>query len=381
MIRFALIFWLGINLVVGWGGGDTAGAQTNKTGALKTRSQNIDREIKKRQAEVLSFTRREAQLVESLHEIDLSIDQRRKQIAAFELDLKQIDTDIEKKVLASQALQKKIAASERYISQRIVAMYKLNWLGKIHILASSDSMFDFFQRKAGLERILQYDESVRNQMLTNRQQLDDVLTTLKMQKKEKITLEADYQNQLREMSRDKHQKHKLLANIRNQKSLELAAIDSLKKSAKALDLKIEALQIEKQRPRKAPKSIETQFVKLKGLLNMPVKGKVMTHFGRFTNTRFNISNFRSGIDIRADRGEPIPSAAAEYYMPAGLKVMATWSLLIMGGIITRFMPISKKSSKQKATGSMHRKSLLPLVTAVPWKGPGSILKSGTRENL
>jgi septal ring factor EnvC (AmiA/AmiB activator) len=284
-------------------GNDATGGSNN--GTLKTQSTNIDREIKKRQAEVLSFTRREARLVENLHEIDMSIDQRRKQIAAFRLEMKQIDADIKQNLQASRALKKEIAASERYVSQRLVAMYKLNWLGKIHILASSESMFDFFQRKAGLEKILQYDEAMRNQMMSNRQQLEDVLTALNMKKQEKKAIETDYQGQLKVMSREKRQKQKLLADIRNQKSMELAAIDSLQKAARALDLKIDTLHIEKKKPSKAVKPMERQFVKLKGLLIMPVKGKVIKHFGRFTNTRFNIANFRSGIDIQADRGEPI----------------------------------------------------------------------------
>lgn len=291
--------------MMGWGGSFTAEAQTGKTGTLKDRSKDIDQEIKKREAEVHSFTRQEARLVESLNEIDLSIEQHRKKLAEFKTELIQIEAAIEKNVQASKILQQKIIASEQYVSKRLVAMYKLNWLGKIHILASSESMFDFFQRRTGLEQILQYDESVRNRMFSDYQQLDVVLAALKLQKTEKMTLEADYEAQLKVLSQKKIQKDKLLANIRGQKSLELAAIDSLKKAAKALDQKIETLRVEKDEPQKTVKSIETQFIKLKGLLNMPVKGKVITHFGPFTDTRFNVSNFRSGIGIRADRGEPI----------------------------------------------------------------------------
>ena len=43
---------------------------------------------------------------------------------------------------------------------------------------------------------------------------------------------------------------------------------------------------------------------------MPVKGKVTTDFGLFKNTRFNVINFRSGIDIQADRGEPIRAVSS-----------------------------------------------------------------------
>jgi len=37
----------------------------------------------------------------------------------------------------------------------------------------------------------------------------------------------------------------------------------------------------------------------------PVKGKIVTSFGPYTNLKLNIVNFNSGINIKADRGEPI----------------------------------------------------------------------------
>ena len=38
---------------------------------------------------------------------------------------------------------------------------------------------------------------------------------------------------------------------------------------------------------------------------MPVKGKILSFFGKFRNTTFNTVNFRNGIEIKTDMGEPI----------------------------------------------------------------------------
>ncbi|MGW8301224.1 MAG: murein hydrolase activator EnvC family protein, partial [Desulfobacterales bacterium] len=38
---------------------------------------------------------------------------------------------------------------------------------------------------------------------------------------------------------------------------------------------------------------------------MPVKGKIVSLFGKFKNTRYQVLNFRSGIEIQTERGEPI----------------------------------------------------------------------------
>jgi septal ring factor EnvC (AmiA/AmiB activator) len=40
---------------------------------------------------------------------------------------------------------------------------------------------------------------------------------------------------------------------------------------------------------------------------MPVKGTIVSTFGPYRNEAFGVMNFQSGIDIQADRGEPIRS--------------------------------------------------------------------------
>ena len=52
----------------------------------------------------------------------------------------------------SKAVTDEIEDLEHYVSKRLVALYKLNWLGRMHLLASVDSVDEFFQRKKYLER-------------------------------------------------------------------------------------------------------------------------------------------------------------------------------------------------------------------------------------
>jgi septal ring factor EnvC (AmiA/AmiB activator) len=59
------------------------------------------------------------------------------------------------------------------------------------------------------------------------------------------------------------------------------------------------------------------FIAFKGLLNMPVKGKIITRFGPHKNNKFNVVNFRSGIDIKSDRGEPIRAVSFGRVLYAG----------------------------------------------------------------
>jgi septal ring factor EnvC (AmiA/AmiB activator) len=52
---------------------------------------------------------------------------------------------------------------------------------------------------------------------------------------------------------------------------------------------------------------QSTFSAHKGLLIMPVNGTIISSFGPYKNQKYNVTNFRSGIDIKADKGEPIRS--------------------------------------------------------------------------
>jgi septal ring factor EnvC (AmiA/AmiB activator) len=149
---------------------------------------------------------------------------------------------------------------------------------------------------------------------------------------------------------EKGKRDRLLAEVREQKRLELASLEMLKEDALALDRKlisyakavskkeeprpsvyvdkparktaVEPLEPEPAKPsariskepapegrgaEKTGKDFTGQerFDRLKGLLKMPVKGKVVNRFGSYHNPEYNITNFRSGIDIKARQGEPI----------------------------------------------------------------------------
>jgi septal ring factor EnvC (AmiA/AmiB activator) len=109
------------------------------------------------------------------------------------------------------------------------------------------------------------------------------------------------------MSRKRSTRQRLLADIGSQKALELAAIDALTQAANDLDGKIKSLNSEMESAEAEKNIMQLAFSAHKGLLIIPVKGKITSLFGPYKNRKYNITNFRSGIDIKAEKGEPIRS--------------------------------------------------------------------------
>ena len=287
-------------------------------GDFKKKAAAINRKIEKQKAELKTFTVKEKNILTSLNNADFALNKARKSVSAIRKEIAGIEKKIKETTKSYIDLVEKIKTNEEYISKRLVALYKLYWLGKIQVLASAESMSEIFQRENALERIFAHDEDKQKKLIEDKAKLKNLLDIMNSQKKGKINLEQELIKQINIISLEKEKRSKLLADIRSKKSLGIAAIESLKNSANELDQTMKALSIEFKQFKQVEKIKTKDFTSFKGLLNMPVKGKIISFFGPYKNTKFNVKNFRSGIDIKADRGEPIHAVCD------GLIIYSSW---------------------------------------------------------
>jgi len=289
-----------------------------KIDQLEEEAAQISQKIKKQKNELKAVTRKEKKILSRLNDIGLALNSSRKRVSSYRTELVALDKEIAEKTAASTVLRRKIDENERYASKRVVAYYKMSWLGKMHVLASAESFYDLFQRKAFLEKILTHDESVWKTLSENRGDLQKTLVTLHKQRVKKEDLEGKLEKQIKIMSTERVKRTQVLEEIRDKKSTAVAAIDSLKKAESDLDHMIKSFRKAKSRIDAIKKLEHKRFVELKGLLKKPVAGKIISRFGSHKNSKYNIVNFRSGIDIRADMGEPVHAVSG------GSVLYASW---------------------------------------------------------
>ena len=272
---------------------------------VKNEAENINRKIEQNKTNLQSYTKKEAKLVAKFNRLERSLNDSRKKLRFFRKEIKEFEKKIDKIEIEYNRLNKKAQSCEDYILLRLVALYKLDSLGGIYVLASSDSIYELYQRKRALERILSYDEDLRKDLMDTMFQLQRIKNQLISQNNEKLLLEKKINDHIILMSHEQVERSKLLDEFRNKRSLTLASLSSLRESAKALDNTIKSLHLnfKKYKPDSGVKT--HRFSSLKGSLQMPVKGKVVNFFGPYTNTKFNLSGFHNGIDIKGERGEPV----------------------------------------------------------------------------
>ena len=272
---------------------------------FKKKAQDIDREIEASEAKIRKFTQKEADIISTLNQVDLALNKSRKQITSLGREIAALDEKIADTARASEELKQKIKANEQYMAKRMVALYKLNWLGKFQLMASATSLNELLQRKTAIARILAYDEKVMSQIMDNRRSLEIMRSQLHAQRDEKRRRAERYQQEIDRMAAERTKRSKLLAYVRKEMSAQQASVESLKQAALELDEKIQNLGVGVTGTAADEYFEDKPFQAYKGLLKMPVKGKIVSLFGKFKNTRYDVLNFRSGIEIQTERGEPI----------------------------------------------------------------------------
>ncbi len=296
-----------IEIMVIKGADDAHKAEKLKKSAAD--AETIKGQLRRAQSELASITRKENQILEEFNDADEALNITRQRVRVAKNGLIKVDEEIARVQRRTSLLEKEILDGEAYAGKRLVALYKLDWIGKIQLLATAESFFDFVNRKDALERILSQDEELLEALNRNKTELEASLTQLNTRKAEKRALEITLRERVDTLSTQQKKRKKLLQTISSQKSLELAAIKALQQAALELDATIEQMAPMAPDASESPGLLKEDkpFAAYKGLLSWPVKGKITSFFGPFRDKKFAVTNFQSGINIQAERGEPIRS--------------------------------------------------------------------------
>jgi len=142
---------------------------------LKKKAATINRKIEEQKAELKTFTIKEKNTLTGLNDADFALSKARKSVSAIRKEIADIEKKTKQTTRSYIDLLEKIKTNEEYVSKRLVALYKLYWLGKIHVFASAESIFEIFQRESALEKIFAHDEDKQKKLIENKAKLKNML--------------------------------------------------------------------------------------------------------------------------------------------------------------------------------------------------------------
>jgi murein hydrolase activator len=280
----------------------------------RERARDLERQIQEQQSAIAGFSDTEQEIVSALHQTDLSLRRTRKQtddiIAALEMvtaEIKRLEKDID-------ALETAVQEGREYAGKRLAALYKLSILGEMNLLASATSFHDLMTQKAAIRKIIASDCRVVGALLARQKELAALLEARREHEARQVSLESDYRSAIARLEAENQKRRQILSEIRSRKENRLAALKYLTDAADRLDKTISALSRE---PRLEGKDIKT-FAGFKGLLKIPVNGRIVSGYGKYTEPQSGAAHFRKGIVIKSERGAPIRAVFS------GRTVFASW---------------------------------------------------------
>ncbi len=288
--------------------------------------QQIQKELKEKKKIFEQTRAAEQNVLSQLELIEKSLNAQERELQIYERKVKETEKKIQELEKELNELNHRHEEQKNQLNTRMVAIYKLGSLGYLRTLFAARDHEDLIQRIKYLSLIAKND-------MTLIAQLDENIKELEAKKKElessnqKATL---YREKVRvkkqEIEDQKAEKTQFLAKLREDKNIYQKLISELEDSSTELENLITAWEKEKEKIKKETESaqgrnaqefkVPSSFVK--GKLIWPVKGKLITRFGRFKYPGTNTYTFYKGIDIEAPEGTPI------YAVGKGVIKYADW---------------------------------------------------------
>jgi murein hydrolase activator len=263
---------------------------------------DIRTRIKTQEKMVETFSKTEVNILDKLNEIDHTLNKARKKSQSLSKELVTLEVKIGQLNRDQDRLIKKNVFARKYAGKRLVALYKMNRIGRLDVAGQPLSLFDFFLQQNSMKQIITYDFKILDKQVSELEKFEIMDRELKKEIKAKKMLEAKFNDQIKINKKQSLKKEILLKDIRQKKELSLAMVESMTHAARRLDSRISSLQKEKMSV-----SGKDSFSSYQGRLMIPADGEIISKFGPMRIGDYKSFTFQKGIDIKVKKGEPVKS--------------------------------------------------------------------------
>jgi murein hydrolase activator len=271
-------------------------AETTKDADLE----RVRGEITRLKSKLDDVRRQKQSVQQEFEEVNLELE-----IRAHELTLA---TDMEAKLAAERtsieaqvaSLTPRIAQQKKALGRRLASVYRFGGLTYVRMLLSIDQRRDPIEALSMLSYLVSRDARLVSRVQSMQQQL--VARNVEL---------ADRQRRLGEMRRvveDRRravaaavaQKEQVLVSLRSQESASEQRLTELEEKARRLERLINLLS-----QQEGGGVVGQDIRSFQGALPWPVEGKVVEHFGRQRDPKFNTLTTNNGLKIAAAPGIPV----------------------------------------------------------------------------
>ncbi len=297
---------------------------------VKQQLRGIKNEIKQKK-QLISKTARVENIVSGeLAKIDQNLKEKQNSLSLLNRDLQQSEINMTRTAMNIEATQKDIERKRVQIQKRLVSTYKAGNVSNLRFYFSAESFPEMLENVRYMKSLVDHDNKMVAEYKDKIRELGDLQERQRTYTRNKGKIKADIEQKKREIETEKEQKALYLAKVKQDKNRYQASLHELEENSRRLQSIITRLEAaskirelkEKKKERQKEKEKATEVVKRggaappplladsgfasqKGRLSMPVKGRVISGFGRHKHPRFNSYTFNNGISIAASIGTDV----------------------------------------------------------------------------
>lgn len=330
-----LIFIL---FAVFFGYGESSGNYSQKIKEENRRLKKIDQQIKSVKDEINNLQKKESGYLETLHKIEKLLRDTGKELQVIERDLelaqKEIKQGEDELIFEKRMLKEKT----KLLENRLREIYKRRLTGYLEILFNSESFSDFLTRFRYIKNILSLDAEVINDIRQQMKKIEDNKINLENREEILSLLKREVEKGKENIEFSIKAKKSIINKLNSQKEVYLKSLKELEQSSLEIKNIIERIYKQQEEDSKRLTQKEVLAITLKpkkGILALPVQGKLISVYGRHKNTDFNTYTFNSGIDISAPLGQVVRAAGSgEVIYTGSIKGYGQIIIIDHGGRVT-----------------------------------------------
>jgi septal ring factor EnvC (AmiA/AmiB activator) len=314
------------------------GDYSQKINEEKQRLKKIEQRIKSIKDEINNLQKKESGYLETLHKIEKLLQDTGKELQTIERDLelaqKEIKQGEDELIFEKRTLKEKT----KLLENRLRVIYKHRLTGYLEILFNSESFSDFLTRFRYIKNILSLDAKVINDIRQQMKKIEDNKMNLENREEILSLLKREVEKGKENIEFSIRAKKSIINKINSQKEAYLKSLKELEQSSLEIKNIIERIYKQQEEDSKRVTQKEVPAITLKpkkGILALPVQGKLISGYGRHKNTDFNTYTFNSGIDISAPLGQVVHAAGSgEVIYTGSIKGYGQIIIIDHGGRIT-----------------------------------------------
>ncbi len=318
--------------------GDSSGDYGQKIIEENQRLKKIEQQIKSVKDEIDNLQKKEIGYLETLHKIEKLLLDTEKELRTIERDLELAQKEI--KQGEDELIHEKHILKERTVvlENRLRDIYKHRLTKYLEILLNSESFSDFLTRFRYLKNILSLDAEIVNDIRQQIKKIENNKISLENREEILSLLKEAVEKEKENIEFSIKARKSIIDKIDSQKEVYLESLKELEQSSQEIKNIIERIYQQQEEDSKKASQKEAPTVTLKpkkGILALPIQGKLISEYGRQKNTDFNTYTFNSGIDISAPLGQVVHAAGSgEVIYTGSIKGYGQIIIIDHGGRVT-----------------------------------------------